>query len=82
MWRREEDRWVDVLPWTPSVAVKHGNADNALTVAVVGGVATFTVNGGMVSQLAIGLPSGHVGVYVGGDGNQVVLEHFRVVKVK
>ena len=28
IWRREGDRWIDLLPWTRSDAVKPGNSTN------------------------------------------------------
>src|SRR5207253_357007 len=76
-WRREEDHWVDLLTWTASSAVHAGASENRLDVQLRGAQLTFSVNDAQVAQLSDAtLTSGAVGVFVGGDGNQVVLEHF------
>ena len=78
-WRREEDRWVDLLPWTHSEAVLPGSASNRLDVRATGSQFAFSVNDIPVAQLTDdSLPTGAVGVFAGGDGNQVVLERFTV----
>jgi LPXTG-site transpeptidase (sortase) family protein len=77
VWRREDDRWVDLLPWTPSDAVRPGDAANELTVQAVGQRVTFLVNGSVVASLTDPLwADGAVGVFVGGDLNEVVLDRF------
>jgi hypothetical protein len=73
IWRRETDRWVDVVPWTPSAAVRSGDATNELAVRVVGDRMTFAVNGTAISAADASLPAGGLGVFVGGDGNDVLL---------
>lgn len=79
IWRREEDRWIDVLPWTDSPAVRQGQELNTLQVWAVGQRLTLAVNGVQAaSQIDATLPTGGVGVFVGGDGNDVQLEHFVV----
>ena len=40
-----QDRWIDLLPWTRSDAVRPGEAPNELTVRAVGPQLTFLVNG-------------------------------------
>ena len=75
-WARDDDHWVDLLAWTPSSAVQAGSAANDLTVKDDGQQLTFSVNGTQVVQVGADLPAGRVGVFVGGDGNQVVLDHF------
>jgi hypothetical protein len=78
-WRREEDRWVDLLPWTQSTAVFPGNASNRLDVRATGSQFAFKVNDISVAQVTDdSLTTGGVGVFAGGDGNQVVLERFTV----
>jgi hypothetical protein len=77
-WQREDDRWIDLQPWTPSAAVHEGSAVNELMVRVQGQLLTLLVNGTQVAQVTTELADGRVGVFVGGDGNQVVLEHFTV----
>ena len=77
--RREGDHWVDLLPWTPSAAVRPGLAANELAVRAVGQRLTFFVNGVEVASRADPvLPDGGVGIFVGGDLNEVVAEHFAV----
>jgi hypothetical protein len=78
IWRREEDHWVDLVPWTLSPAVHPGDASNQLTVQTHGDSITLLANGTRVAQTAMGLPQGGVGVFVGGDGNEVVLDHLVV----
>jgi hypothetical protein len=79
VWRREGSEWVDLLPWTPSPAVRPGTATNILTVEAVGERLTFSVNGAQVTSLTdSAVADGAVGVFVGGDGNQVALERFVV----
>jgi hypothetical protein len=77
-WQREEDRWIDLQPWTSSAAVHEGTAVNELTVRAQGQQLTFLVNGTQVAQVTTKLAAGRVGVFVGGDGNQVALERFTV----
>ena len=77
-WQREDDRWVDLQPWTPNPAVHEGTAVNELIVRVQGQQLTFLVNGTQVAQVTTTLAAGLVGVFVGGDGNRVALERFAV----
>jgi hypothetical protein len=79
IWRREGDRWVDLLPWQRSDAVKPANATNELTVRAIGDRLSLSVNGTEVGTRADGvLAVGNVGIFVGGDGNQVALEQISV----
>ena len=80
IWRREGDRWVDLVPWTRSAAVRSGGSPNELMVRVDGSVMTFSINGMEVAavddtELPVG---GKVGVFVGGDFNEVALDRFLV----
>jgi hypothetical protein len=78
-WRRESDQWVDLLPWQASAAVNAGAAENRLRVVAAGSQFTFSVNDTPVAQVSDAtLASGGVGVFTGGDGNQVLLERFTV----
>jgi hypothetical protein len=78
-WRRENDRWIDLLPWTGSETVRQGAGTNQLTVQAIGQRLTFIVNGTQVASIADDvLAEGGVGVFVGGDFNEVALESFRV----
>ncbi len=79
IWRRENDGWVDLLPWTPSAAVRPGADPNQLEVLALGPQLTFWVNGTQVaSRTDATLAEGAVGLFVGGDGNEVVVERFTV----
>jgi LPXTG-site transpeptidase (sortase) family protein len=75
IWRREDDRWDDLLPWSPSRAVQPGAGLNVLTVRAIGTRLTFLVNGVPVASLEdAALPEGGVGVFLGGDFNEGRLE--------
>jgi hypothetical protein len=79
VWRREMDHWVDLLPWTRSEAVRPGGAANELAVEAIGPQLTFLVNGARVASLIDGaLAEGAVGIFVGGDLNDVVVERLVV----
>ena len=79
IWRRDGDRWVDILPWTPSPVVAQGALPNTLTVWAMGPQLTFAVNGTQVaSQRDAALAEGTVGIFVGGDLNEVAIERFLV----
>jgi hypothetical protein len=79
IWRREDDRWVDLLPWQRSDAVKPGAAANELTVRAIGDKLTLIVNGTEVgSRTDSTLAVGNVGIFVGGDGNSVALDQISV----
>jgi hypothetical protein len=70
---------VDLLPWTHSDAVLPGGASNRLDVRATGSQFAFSVNDLPVAQLSDDrLATGAVGVFAGGDGNQVTLERFTV----
>lgn len=78
-WRRDEDRWIELLPWTDAAAVRPGVAPNELRVRAIGSRLTFTVNGVQVFSVEDGaLAAGSVGVFAGGDQNEVLLERLLV----
>lgn len=79
IWRRANDRWVDLVPWTPSAAVRTSRASNDLELRAVGAHLSLIVNG-VPSAAAedVVLGSGSVGVFVGGDFNEVILDRFEV----
>ena len=79
IWRREEDRWIDLVPWTLSEAVFPGTATNQLTVRAIGSQLTLIVNGRQAASLEdTTLQAGGVGIFVGGDYNEVTVERFVV----
>jgi hypothetical protein len=76
IWQRERDHWIDLVPWTNSSAVHPGVAANDLLVQAQGKRLSFAVNGADVGHVDTELAAGRVGIFVGGDGNQVQLERF------
>jgi hypothetical protein len=79
IWRRDGDKWVDIVPWTAAPAVNAGNGSNTLNVQAIGTQLTFSINGQRVATQTDGaLQEGSVGIFVGGDGNEVVIERFAV----
>jgi hypothetical protein len=79
IWRREEDHWVDLVPWTPSGAVRACGATNQVTVRALGSRLTLLVNGVEVASVQDEtLREGTVGVFVGGDLNEVLLERLLI----
>jgi hypothetical protein len=79
IWRRDGDHWIDIVPWTRSNVVRPGGSPNELTVRAIGDRLTLLVNGTEVASVQDDtLPAGGVGVFVGGDHNEVALDHFAV----
>jgi len=79
IWRREGGSWVDLLPWTPSEAVRRGGEPNELTARADGTRLALLVNGVQVASLEdTVLGEGGVGLFVGGDLNEVIVERFEV----
>jgi hypothetical protein len=79
IWRREGDRWLDLIPWTQSELVPQGTVTNEVTVQASGQELTFMVNGRVLANLVGAvLRDGGVGIFVGGDLNEVVVERFVV----
>ncbi|HET6318022.1 MAG TPA: hypothetical protein VFG86_16330, partial [Chloroflexota bacterium] len=77
IWRREGDRWIDLVPWTRSQAVRQGGSPNELLVKATGVELTFTINGIEVARINDDVLShGGVGVFAGGDNNEVALDRF------
>jgi hypothetical protein len=79
VWRRDGDHWVDLVPWTRSSSVRSGGSPNDLSVRAMGDQLTLTVNGADVATVHdSALAAGGVGLFVGGDHNEVALDHFSV----
>jgi hypothetical protein len=80
IWQRDQTRWIDLLPWTPAKAVHKGEEPNMLTLTTRGANLHFEVNGDPVADFTYtGLPTtGSVGIFVGGDLNEVALEWLRI----
>jgi Domain of unknown function (DUF4388) len=79
VWRRDGDHWVDLVPWVHSASVRVGGSPNDLTVRAIGDQLTFIVNDTEVASVQDNtLEAGGVGVFVGGDYNEVALDWFVV----
>jgi len=79
VWRRDGDHWVDLVSWTRSASVRPLGSPNDLAVRAIGTRFTFTINGTRVAAVEDSvLTAGGVGVFVGGDFNEVALDHFTV----
>jgi hypothetical protein len=79
VWRRDGDHWVDLVPWTRSASVRPGGSPNELTVRAVGEHLVFIVNGAQLADVQDdALMAGGVGIFVGGDYNEVAVDHFAV----
>jgi hypothetical protein len=79
IWRREQDRWIELVPWTRSDAVRAAESANDLSFEIVGGRLTLIVNGRTVASAndAV-LDRGGVGLFVAGNGTDVLVERFVV----
>ena len=79
IWRRDVTRWVELIPWTPSPAIRPDRGRNELAVEAVGPRFTFLINDTQVASIhdAV-LAEGSVGIYLGGDSNVVIAEHLLV----
>jgi hypothetical protein len=79
IWRRDGDHWTDLVPWTPSAAVRPGHASNELVARASGPRLTLMVNGVQVAEVEdVTLAEGGIGVFAGGDLNDVFVDLFRV----
>jgi Uncharacterized protein conserved in bacteria (DUF2334) len=79
VWRREQEKWVELQEWTPSNAVHSGLAENELTVEVSGPRMRIYVNGVEAATIEDNvLRGGMVGLFAGGDGNDVEVSRVRV----
>jgi len=79
VWRREGDHWIDMVPWMRSTAVRSGGSPNELVVRAVGAQLSFSVNGVEVANVQDDtLQSGAIGLFVGGDNNEVALDRFNI----
>jgi hypothetical protein len=79
IWRRDQDQWVDIIPWTSHPAIRKGQEPNELTVQAYGPRLTLIVNGTEIASVEdTNLQEGGVGFYQGGDLNESVVERFVV----
>src|SRR5207247_996061 len=66
IWRRADDRWLDLLPWTDSESVRPGSMANELTVDIAGSHLRFDVNGIRVASVEAPLASGRAAASTAG----------------
>jgi hypothetical protein len=79
IWRRETDRWVDLVPWQHADMVRPGTASNDISVRAAGEHLNLLVNGAEAAQANDStLEAGRVGIFVGGDQNHVLVESYSV----
>jgi hypothetical protein len=79
IWRREGDRWIDMVPWSRTSAMIPGTASNELTVTASGDRLLLAINGVEVGHVVDAtLAEGTVGIFVGGDLNEVAVERYVV----
>ena len=80
IWRRETDHWVDLVPWQHADMVRPGKATNTISVRAFGEQLSLVVNGAEAARASdSALDAGRVGIFVGGDQNQVLLESYSVL---
>src|SRR5438874_4941159 len=78
-WRRDNDRWVDLVPWTKSAAVFAGGAANRFDVRATGSQFTFSVHDIPVAQVTDDtLAACAIGVFAGVHGTHVQVDRFTV----
>ena len=79
IWRREDERWIDLVPWQPASAVNTGAGVNEIIARAAGTHLTLSVNGVQVATRDDPTyRAGTVGVFVGGDGNVVSIDRFTI----
>lgn len=80
VWQRDQTHWIDIIPWRRAETVHTDLASNTLVVTARGSQLIFQVNGQVVADLNYDkVPlSGGVGLFVGGDLNDVALEQLRI----
>ena len=79
VWRRDGDHWIDLVPWTRSSAVRQGGSPNELSVRAVDDRLVFTINAVEVATVSDDvLDAGGVGMFAGGDFNEVAVDRLSV----
>src|SRR5579885_196658 len=77
--RREREQWVDLVPWTPAAEVRPGGDPNTLAAVAIGDQLGLMVNGVLLATVRDRvLGEGATGLFVSGDGNEVMVERFLV----
>jgi hypothetical protein len=80
IWQRDQTHWIDIVPWQHTEAVLADTSPNTLVVTTHGPDLMLEVNGQVVATVSYDkLPlQGGVGVFAGGDLNEVALEQLRI----
>jgi Domain of unknown function (DUF4388) len=79
VWRRDGDHWFDLVPWTRSGAVHPGGSPNELSVRATADRLVFSANGVELATVQDDMfPAGAVGLFVGGDFNEVAVDRFAI----
>jgi hypothetical protein len=82
VWQCDQTHWIDIVPWQHSNSAHPDRAPNSILVTARGTNLQFQVNGDTVANLNYDgskVPtSGGVGIFVGGDLNDVTLERLRI----
>jgi hypothetical protein len=76
IWERQQDHWDEVVPWTPAAAIKPGT--NELTVRAIGPHVQVSINGSTITSVDVDLTQGSLGLFAGGDGNEIAVEAFHL----
>ena len=80
VWQRDDTQWIDILPWTHSDVIHADRAPNTLAITTHGPSLLFQVNGATLATLNYDkLPnSGNLGIFVGGDLNEVTVDRLQI----
>lgn len=79
IWRRETDHFVDLVKFTPSDKIRPPGETNIIEARASGNRLSIRANGADLGSIEDGaLAEGRVGIYVAGDGNEVVVDRFAV----
>jgi len=78
VWQRMDDHWVDVLPWTELTSARRGEEPNELSVRAIGARLVVSVNNQEAISLDQPTHDGSLGLFAGGDFNQVAVTHLRI----
>ena len=79
-WQLDDTQWIDILPWTHSDVIHADRAPNTLAITTHGPSLLFQVNGATLATLNYDkLPnSGNLGIFVGGDLNEVTVDRLQI----
>jgi hypothetical protein len=82
-WRRDDDRWADLLPLTQSGAIRQGRELNHLSVLAVGERLSLVINGIEAASIPDPAPvAGNIGLFLNGDYAHVLVERVVVQQLQ